>query len=94
MLVKMTVKQIREIKPHMYFILTPEDISREEEFDFVFSGDKAYKIHRLSGQTSVLCEGFSLGFDKEIIEVEGLQEDTEVLVEPYLLQAWLRKGDK
>lgn len=94
MLVKMTVKQIREIKPYMYFIVPPEYISREDEFDFVFSGDNAYKIHRVSGHTSVL-EGYcaALGFDKELSKIKGLPEDEEVLVEPYLLQAWLRKGD-
>lgn len=95
MLVKMTVKQIREIKPYMYFVVPPEDMLREEEYDFVFSGDNAYKIHRMSGYTHVL-QGYctALGFDKEIKQAEGLHEAEEVFVELYLLQAWLGKSEQ
>lgn len=92
MLVKMTARQVREIKPYMYFVVTPDWIDINLEYDFVFSGVTAYKIHRESGYTECLSGIELLDLYKEKEQLKGVPDDTEVLVEPFVLQAWLRKG--
>ncbi len=77
----MTVKQLRKMKPRRFVLLgvTHQDSTEYfKDYDVVFADNYCYKIHRISGETTV--------FDTQLLgkdwskEVERLPEEKEIQV--------------
>ena len=86
MLVKMTAKQIREIKTRRYIVQCSEWIDIGD-CDFIFTDSTAYKINRITGIEETLC--YENAFIDHSKSVEGFEDDAEVLVEASVYRSWL-----
>lgn len=82
----MTVKQIREIKPVRVFLCDPSMINSLEDWDFVTTDREWYRIHRVSGET--ICAGVTNLFKDYAKEVEGLDDNLELMVDLDTYKAW------
>jgi len=88
----MTVKQLRKMKPRRFVLLgvTHQDSTEYfKDYDVVFADNYCYKIHRVSGETTI--------FDTQLLgkdwskEVEGLPEDKEIQVPLHVYKNYLEQ---
>jgi len=85
---KMTAAQIREIKPHRYWMMPLyENGFSMSDYEFVFSKDSCYKINIQSGETFVMDYGGVFNDYSKI--VEGIPDNVEVMVDLDVYRAWL-----
>lgn len=88
----MTVKQLRKMEPMRFVLLgvTHQDSTEYfKDYDVVFADNYCYKIHRLSGETTVLDTQL-LGKDWSK-EVEGFPEDKEIQVPLHVYKSYLQQ---
>lgn len=88
----MRVKQLREMKRRRILLIGGEHLTNKQDYeqcDLVFGDDKCYRIHRISGETTIF-DTHLLGKDWSK-EVEGLPEDKEIQVPLYAYKNYLEQ---